>query len=52
MFDSKPYDTESFEEAKKENMKIKYFETRLTEDTAHLAKGYDAVVVFVNDDVT
>ncbi len=52
MFDSKPYDTESFEEIKKENMKFKYFETRLTEDTAHLAKGYDAVVVFVNDDVT
>ncbi|MBO5007882.1 MAG: 2-hydroxyacid dehydrogenase [Clostridia bacterium] len=51
MFDSKPYDIDSFNSLKGDNIKIKYFETKLTEDTAELAKGYDAVVVFVNDDV-
>jgi D-lactate dehydrogenase len=30
-------------------MKVKYFETKLTEDTVSLAEGYDAVCVFVND---
>ncbi len=51
MFDSKQYDIDSFESLKPEDMKIKYFDTRLTEDTAELARGYDAVIVFVNDDV-
>ena len=51
MFDSKQYDIDSFEALKSEDIKIKYFETKLTEDTAYLAKGYDAVVVFVNDTV-
>jgi len=51
MFDSKQYDIESFDSLKDENIKIKYFETKLTEDTAYLAKGYDAVIVFVNDTV-
>ncbi len=51
MFDSKPYDIDSFDALKPEGMKIKYFETRLSEDTVSLAKGYDAVIVFVNDDV-
>lgn len=51
MFDAKQYDIDSFERLKPDNIKIKYFETRLTEDTADLAKGYDAVIVFVNDTV-
>ncbi len=51
MFDSKQYDIDSFDNIKSDEMKIKYFETKLTEDTAFLAKGYDAVVVFVNDTV-
>ena len=51
MFDSKPYDIDSFERLKGDNLKIKYFETKLTADTAELAKGYDAVIVFVNDTV-
>lgn len=51
MFDSKPYDVESFNLLKSDEIKIKYFDTKLTEDTAELAKGYDAVIVFVNDDV-
>ena len=31
---------------------IKYFETKLNEDTVELASGYDAVCVFVNDTVS
>ncbi len=31
------------------NFKIKYFENKLNEDTASLAKGYDVVCAFVND---
>lgn len=51
MFDAKQYDIDSFESLKNDDIKIKYFDTKLTEDTAYLAKGYDAVIVFVNDDV-
>ena len=51
MFDAKPYDIDSFESLRGENIKIKYFDTKLTADTAELAKGYDAVIVFVNDTV-
>ncbi|MBR5766031.1 MAG: 2-hydroxyacid dehydrogenase [Lachnospiraceae bacterium] len=51
-FDSKDYDIESCEEAEQaKKFKIKYFDTKLTEDTAKLAKGYDVVCVFVNDTV-
>ena len=49
-FDAKPYDKPSFEKyAKEQNVVIKYFETKLNEDTVALAKGCDAVCVFVND---
>ena len=52
MFDTKPYDKTGFEKYASENdIEIKYFETRLTEDTANLANGYDAVIDFVNDSV-
>lgn len=37
--------------AKNTELEIKYFETRLNEDTVSLASGYDAVCVFVNDTV-
>ena len=51
-FDAKPYDTPSFEKyAKMLGATIKYFETRLNEDTVELAQGADAVCVFVNDTV-
>lgn len=51
-FDTKPYDRESFEKLGDKNpMKIKFFETKLTEDTVELARGYDGVCVFVNDTV-
>ena len=51
-FDTKPYDKPSFDRyAKEQGITIKYFETKLNEDTASLAEGYDAVCVFVNDNV-
>ncbi len=51
-FDAKEYDKSSFLNSNsKEEFEIKYFETRLTEDTCPLADGCDVVCVFVNDDV-
>ncbi len=53
-FDTKIYDKEAFD---KENGKcgndfeIKYFETRLTVDTASLAAGCETVCAFVNDNI-
>ena len=52
-FDAKEYDKPSFEKcAEKYGFKFKYFETKLSEDTADLAKGCDGVCVFVNDDLS
>ena len=52
-FDAKPYDKLSFDKCSADaGIEIKYFETKLNEDTAELTKGYDAVCVFVNDTVT
>lgn len=49
-FDTKQYDKQSFQSyASKSGLDIKFFETKLNEDTVKLAKGYDAVCVFVND---
>lgn len=49
-FDTKQYDRASFEaNLKNSNIEIKFFETKLNEDTVKLAKGYDAVCIFVND---
>jgi len=49
-FDTKQYDVPSFEYwVKDSEVELKFFETKLTADTAGLAKGFDAVVVFVND---
>lgn len=49
-FDTKPYDVPGFDHyAADSGLEIKYFETRLNEDTVSLAAGYDAVCVFVND---
>ncbi len=51
-FDTKPYDTPAFEKFGKENgIKFKFYETKLNEDTAELAKGCEAACVFVNDTV-
>lgn len=49
-FDAKEYDKNSFDiYARQNDIEIKYYEPRLTIDTVSLAKGYDAVCVFVND---
>ena len=49
-FDTKPYDKPAFDAAaEKEGIIIKYFETKLNEDTVFLANGADAVCAFVND---
>lgn len=49
-FDTKPYDKQFFDPYKdKYDLKFKYFEAKLNEDTVDLAQGYDAVCVFVND---
>lgn len=52
VFDSKQYDINSFNKHnEKYGYKIKYFEPKLTEDSVILAKGYDVVCVFVNDEI-
>ncbi len=51
-FDAKPYDMPGFDRfAAGTDLEIKYFETKLSEDTVSLAAGFDAVCVFVNDTV-
>ena len=51
-FDTKPYDKPAFDKyGAEKGIEFKYFETKLTEDTAELARGYDGVCVFVNDTV-
>ncbi|MBE6587047.1 MAG: 2-hydroxyacid dehydrogenase [Ruminococcaceae bacterium] len=52
-FDTKTYDKPSFDKyAERAGITMKYFETKLTEDTASLAQGFDGVCVFVNDTVS
>lgn len=49
-FDTKPYDVVHFDEyGKLYGVEFKYFETKLNEDTAELANGFDGVCAFVND---
>lgn len=51
-FDSKPFDIESFNANNNgREFKFKFFETKLNEDTAELARNFDGVCVFVNDTV-
>lgn len=52
-FDTKPYDRPSFDKhGKAHGITFKYFETKLNEDTAELARGFDGACVFVNDTVS
>ena len=55
-YDTKKYDRESFEskrlDPKYSDIKIDYFESDLSVQTAALAKGYDAVCAFVSSDVS
>ena len=51
-FDAKNYDMPGFDHyAAGTDLEIKYYETKLNEDTVSLAAGFDAVCVFVNDTV-
>ena len=51
-FDAKAYDKPSFEHYGSEhNMQFRFLETKLNEDTVELARGCDAVCLFVNDTV-
>ena len=52
LFSTKPYDRTSFEEANAEHgHELHFFEPRLTPDTVQLARGFEGVCVFVNDQV-
>ncbi len=52
-FDTKPYDRKSFESSPEYNdYEITFFETRLTERSVALTKGFDVVCAFVNDEIT
>lgn len=49
-FDAKSYDKTFFDKfVSQKGFEIKYYETKLTEDTVELAKNSDVVCVFVND---
>ncbi len=57
-FGTKDYDRIFFSELAKDrgegsyNVELKYLNSRLTAESAHHAKGYDAVCIFVNDDAS
>ena len=52
-FDTKSYDIPGFDRyAAPARIEIKYFEPNLNIDTVSLAAGFDAVCVFVNDNIT
>ena len=54
VYSAKQYDVESFSKVDKERFPIdyKFYDEKLTIDTISLAKGCEAVCVFVNDNVT
>jgi D-lactate dehydrogenase len=50
VFNNKPYTERFFRHAnKKFGHDLTFFEPRLSDETAHLAAGFDAVCIFVND---
>jgi len=51
IFSTKNWVKNSFDIKKPKDLDVKFLESRLTEETAALAKDYDAVCVFVNDHV-
>lgn len=51
-FDTKPYDKIAFDNfGAQKDIKFKYYETKLNEDTVGLARGYDCICAFVNDTI-
>ncbi len=52
-FDTKDYDLPAFRKfGEAAGLEFKFYDTKLDEDTAGLARGYDGVCVFVNDRVS
>ncbi|MDA3899911.1 MAG: 2-hydroxyacid dehydrogenase [Spirochaetes bacterium] len=52
-FDTKPYDRQYFSDINRDfSYDIHYFEPHLTPENLPLTKGFDAVIIFVNDTVT
>ncbi|MDA3851734.1 MAG: 2-hydroxyacid dehydrogenase [Spirochaetaceae bacterium] len=52
VFSTKNWVRQSFVEKKPKHIEVTFLESRLTEETAALAKEFDGVCVFVNDHVT
>jgi D-lactate dehydrogenase len=53
VFDAKPYDIASFSDANKRyNFDLKYYGFHLTSDNVVLTKGFDGIIIFVNDTVS
>lgn len=51
MFDTKPYDENSFEKIRPDDINITYYPVKLNKDSVMLASGKDVVCTFVNDTV-
>lgn len=51
VFSSKAYDQKSLTATLPEDLAMTFFDVRLTEHSVKLAKGFDAVCVFVNDEL-
>ena len=51
VFSTKPYDREFLSSANASRHELHFFEPHLSEQTAGLAAGFEAVCVFVNDQV-
>jgi len=51
VFSTMPYDREFLEVANASRLELRFFERRLSAETASLDAGFDAVCVFMNDRV-
>jgi D-lactate dehydrogenase len=50
VFNTKPYDRQFLEKSNQDyGHRLKFFDVRLTQETARLADGHEAICVFVND---
>lgn len=52
VYSSKPYDQKSFCEILPNDIEMEFFDVRLTSNSVDLAKGFNAVCAFVNDDLS
>jgi D-lactate dehydrogenase len=52
VFSTKPYDRQALDSANSDGHELTYLEARLTPDTAALARGFEAVCPFVNDQLS